>query len=42
MQVVILFEIFGARAEMSHEKKPPTFYYTGWLIGIRDPYNGLL
>ena len=20
--------------QMSHEKKPPTFHYTGWLIGI--------
>ena len=20
--------------ELSHEKKPPTFHYTGWLIGI--------
>ena len=19
---------------MSHEKNPPTFHYTGWLIGI--------
>ena len=19
---------------VSHEKKPPTFHYTGWLIGI--------
>ena len=19
---------------MSHEKNPPTFYYTGWLIGV--------
>ena len=25
---------------MSHQKKTPTFHYTGWLIG--DPYNGLL
>ena len=20
--------------DMSHEKNPPTFHYTGWLIGI--------
>ncbi len=20
--------------QMSHEKNPPTFHYTGWLIGI--------
>ena len=24
---------------VSHEKKHPTFHYTDWLIGIRDPYN---
>ena len=22
------------RIHMSHKKKPPTFHYTGWLIGI--------
>ena len=22
------------QSHMSHEKKPPTFHYTGWLIGI--------
>ena len=22
------------KTQQSHEKKPPTFYYTGWLIGI--------
>ena len=22
------------RKHLSHEKKPPTFHYTGWLIGI--------
>ena len=31
--------------QVSHEKNPPTFYYTGWLIGIlimvyyNPPYN---
>ncbi len=24
----------GSFPQMSHEKNPPTFYYTGWLIGI--------
>ena len=27
--------------ELSHEKNPPTFRYTGWLIGILI-YSGLL
>ena len=22
------------QTELSHEKNPPTFHYTGWLIGI--------
>ena len=22
------------RLQVSHEKNPPTFHYTGWLIGI--------
>ncbi len=25
---------FGSFPQMSHEKNPPTFHYTGWLIGI--------
>ena len=25
---------FISRVRLSHEKNPPTFYYTGWLIGI--------
>ena len=25
---------FRLRRHLSHEKKPPTFHYTGWLIGI--------
>ena len=28
-------------AHLSHEKKPPTFHYTGSLVGILDPHNGL-
>ena len=24
----------GNRGKLSHEKNPPTFHYTGWLIGI--------
>ena len=29
--------------QVRHEKNPPTFYYTGWLIGIliRVYYNAL-
>ncbi len=26
--------LMGFLTHMSHEKNPPTFYYTGWLIGI--------
>ena len=29
-------------AHLSHEKNIITFHYTACLIGIRDPYNGLL
>ena len=32
----------GMILQVSDEKNPPTFHYTGWLIGILDPYNGLL
>ena len=24
----------GRNHQLSHEKNPPTFHYTGWLIGI--------
>ena len=27
---------------LSHEKNPPTFYYTGWLIGILIIYYNAL
>ena len=27
-------QFFKDRIDLSHEKIPPTFHYTGWLIGI--------
>ena len=39
-------EVLGApteRTQLSYEKKPGlTFHYTGWFLGLRDPYIGLL
>ena len=32
----------GGKTQHEPRKKTGlTFHYTGWLIGIRDPYNGL-
>ena len=28
------YQAFERPSHLSHEKNPPTFYYTGWLIGI--------
>ena len=37
----IRWKTWSVKDNLSHEKHPTTFHYTGWLIGILDPYNGL-
>ena len=27
-------KLISSHIQLSHEKNPPTFHYTGWLIGI--------
>ena len=33
-KMIFLFQGCMIRLHVSHEKNPPTFHYTGWLIGI--------
>ena len=31
---ILILDFFMTSSHLSHEKNPPTFHYTGWLIGI--------